>query len=138
VDHKFEKWKVCEVVYITVHMETWAIIDSMCFLLKTLDETWDLLENLGWDSYEFEKVRETLGYPTSDPYAFYVNSCWQDEFRDLNAQSFHYIPNCMLICCDHCRSFDHGTNKYSYHMNDADGVNFETMINIRTQKNGWD
>jgi len=54
----------------------------MCFLSKTPNEAWHLLENLGWDLYEFERGIETRAYPTSDLYVFHVNSCLHGKFRN--------------------------------------------------------
>jgi len=51
VNYMFEKWEICEVVYIGVNEVTSGILNSICFLSKTPDQAWNLLEQLGWDSY---------------------------------------------------------------------------------------
>ena len=71
---------------------TRAVLDSMFFLLKTLDKPWDLLEQLGWDNYEREKVKKNLGWPANDPPVFRANSYSYDQCRDLYAQQYHSIP----------------------------------------------
>ena len=53
--------KICVVVYAGVNGVTRAILDSICFLSKTPNQAWDLLEYFGWKSYEREEVRETIG-----------------------------------------------------------------------------
>ena len=34
------------------------MFESLYFLLENLDETQDLLKNLGWDCYEFQKAKD--------------------------------------------------------------------------------
>ena len=96
----------------------------MYFLSKTLNQAWDRLENLGWDIDKFEKARENLGYPTGDPYAFYINYCLHDQFRDSNAQLFRHMLDYTPVWFDHYRS-NHDINNCPYHMNDANSVNLE-------------
>ena len=57
---------------------TQAILNSMYFPSKTPDQAWHLREQLGWDSYEHEKVMENSRYPTGAPAIFHAN-CYSHD-----------------------------------------------------------
>jgi len=48
-------------------------------LSKTQEEVWGFLEQLAWDTYEFEEVRKKFGYPTHGAYDFHANPYYQDH-----------------------------------------------------------
>jgi len=55
------------------------VILSLCvlkvyqLLCETEDEVWNFFKKLACDTYEFEQVKGTLGYPTHVQYDFHVN-----------------------------------------------------------------
>jgi len=55
----------------------------MCFILKTPDEAWDLLELLDWDSYGHKKAKANLWCSTDDSSMFCANPYSYDLYRDL-------------------------------------------------------
>jgi len=82
VDSMFKKWEIYEVIYTGVNKVMRAILNSMYFPLKTRDQAWDLLEQLGWDSYEHENLRENSRYPTSAPSIFHAKCYSYYQCRD--------------------------------------------------------
>ena len=70
VNQNFEKREICEVIVVGLNVEFWDYVESICpggvtgLLTKTHGEVWDFFEKLAWDTYAFEQVRETTGYPT--------------------------------------------------------------------------
>ena len=55
VDYTYEKWEICASVYAGVDGMILASLYSMCFPSKTPNEAQDLLEQLTYNSYQFEK-----------------------------------------------------------------------------------
>ena len=68
----------------------------MYFPSKTPNQAWDLLEQLGWDSYEHEKVMENLMYPTSDPTIFHANCSSHDQ--TIGTHILNHIILTMFSC----------------------------------------
>ena len=51
-------------------------------MFRTEDEAWDFFEKLAWDTYEFEQVKEILGYPAHCEFNFPANPYHQDHYRN--------------------------------------------------------
>jgi len=100
-------------------------------LSKTQDEVWNFVEKLAWDTYEFEQVSETLGYPTHGEYGSHPYH--QDQFAySYNHLSYSIVPP---ILCDYCKSSYHNVHDCPYHdYVDATCVSLGKIINKLTDK----
>jgi len=72
------------------HELSWT---KFVFFEKTPDELRDLLD-LDSDNYEFKNVKETLGYPISDPFFFHANSCLHNQ---LGAQMLNHFILFLIV-----------------------------------------
>jgi len=132
LNQSFEKWEICEVIVIGLNAFSRGYVESMCLggfqglLSKTQDEVWNFFEKLAWDTYQFEQVSETLGYPTHGEYASHPYH--QDHF----AYSYNHSAYSTMfpILCDYCESSDHNVHNCPFHdYVDARCVSLEKTIN---------
>ena len=131
----FEKWEICEVIVLGLNAEFRDVIESMYpggllgLLSKTQDEVWNFFEKLAWDTYQFEQVSETLGYPTHDEYASHPYH--QDHFAYSDNHLSYFTVSSIL--CDYCKSSDHNVHNCPYYdYVDARCVSLEKTINKLT------
>ena len=78
VDHYFEKWKICEVIFDGLnndyrgHVETMYPKGLACLLARAPNEIWDSVEYLAHAIWEYDNASETIGQPITDPYMMHA------------------------------------------------------------------
>ena len=102
-DFNLEKWKILNTVYEGVNYETRTLLEYCDFCAKNVDETWDFLDWLAQDTYEYE-ISCTNSYippPCIPDYAHPVSEIF------------------------HC--FDHGSNSYPCYISDEGFVRLSNI-----------
>ena len=56
------------------------------------------------------------------------------QFRDLHAQSFHFVLRYTHVWYDYYRFSNHDTNSCPYHIIDVGGANLEKIMNASIEK----
>ena len=87
-----EKWELLDTVFRGVNHETRALLEPWDFCAKTIDEAFDFLDWLAWDTYEFE---------TSCFDSYIPSPC---------------IPDLAPSLCETCHCFDHDSTSCPYYI----------------------
>ena len=82
-----------------VNNETQILLRYRDFHRKNVDEAWNLLDWVAWDSFEFEKASCVCGCYFPDPCAFYARSYYAPLWCDICNSTIilhHVIMHVML------------------------------------------
>ena len=66
VDYCFKKWKICQVIFESLHDEYRGHVETIypggldCLFTRTPNEVWDFFEKLACETYAFEQANETF------------------------------------------------------------------------------
>jgi len=98
------KWKILCIVDEGVNNEIRILLKFWNFHCKSVDEAWNLLEWVAWDSFEFEKASCVYGYSFHDLCAFYTKSYYISLWCDMCNYSVHNVSSCPIAYCAHSHS----------------------------------
>ena len=88
------KWKILGIVDEGVNTETRILLQFWDFHGLTVDDVWNLLLWVAWDSFEFEKACSVYSYSFPDPCAFYARSYYAPLWCDMCSTSSHNVSSC--------------------------------------------
>ena len=89
-----EKWEILGIVDEGVNSETRILLQFWDFHRLNVDDAWNLLEWVAWDSFEFEKASCVSGYSFPNPCAFNARSYYAPLWCDLCNTSAHNASLC--------------------------------------------
>ena len=93
------KWDILGIIDEGVNSEIRILLQFWDFHRLNVDDAWNLLEWVAWDSFEFEKASCVSGYSFPNPCAFYARSCYAPLWCDLCNTSAHNASSCPSYAC---------------------------------------
>jgi len=91
------KWKILGIVDEGVNTETRILLQFWDFHGLTVDDAWNLLLWVAWDSFEFEKACSVYSYSFPDPCAFHARSYYAPLWCDVCSTSSHNVNMSLLF-----------------------------------------